>query len=145
MPLLNPRLGGPRKTGQAAKPTLAREIARKKPLGKVISPTQHDPRQQLQQRISQLGKGFVPGPGRPAPTIRTGLYIPTAADIASGKYSGSLSPTAKGTIGAGGTPTKSKTGGGIRAPVSQARRLLQTGRATPKARLGAGASRRFSR
>ncbi len=146
MPLLMPRLGGPRKTGAkaTAKKTVSREVARKVPLGRVTSPTQHDPRQQLQQRISQLGKGFVPGPGRPAPTIRTGLYLPKPEELApGGKYHiPGKRGTARGTIGAGGTPTKSKTGGGVRAPVGQAQKLLATGRPTARARLGAGTARR---
>lgn len=134
MPLLFPRLSRGRGRGTTAtaapKSTPARAVLRKTPVGRTIGPTPFEPRQLLQQRMNQLGTDFTPGPGRPAPTVTTGLYIPRPGDgiyerlQERARQSGQQAPTAtpsapvKEAIGAGASPSRAGTGGGFRRPAT---------------------------
>lgn len=159
MPLVNPRLGGPRKQrGTKTQRKVSREVARSVPLGRVQSPQAIDPVQAFRARVTQTG-GTIPASGRVTPLTNRPLVRPRkqTIDPRTGATSIPIGPPRSGQrapagtpartiqtrLGAGGTPTKSKTGAGIRVPVGGARKLLQTGRAAPRARIGA--TRRIGR
>ena len=136
MPLLLGRLGGPKKTRQTGRRQPAREVLRETPLGRGASPTGRDPVQQFRQIVGQTG-GTVPSgnirplTGRPRPVRGSDKFDAFKAFKERIKAAGGKVPPKFGQL------TRPS---GAQSP---ARRLLTTGRAAPRVRLGG--TRRQSR